>query len=321
LTAECSAWAEHLVTDIHSSEDYLALVARNTAELVDRLRLFPIKPREDFPAPACLLRLRAAALVLKGLELPACIDLGVTLRGMVEALSGSPGLDSRHLEPSLEMLASALEDFFAKIDAGQDLAGLADDPIWLAVLARLDTVGTPLEVMDELDLCARQWEERWGDQPLSEKVEQQLRERWSTYREYGDAVFGQEAEAGPEEPRAGRQASKELVLLLESRVRGEQLQDRLRGWGYRVHAVAGPEEAAGLLASHPSVRAVICDQTVSGRNLSALVARRRQEPQAFPELVLVTGGTGKPAVDLQRARSLGADRVWTEPFASDPLVD
>ena len=45
-----------------------------------------------------------------------------------------------------------------------------------------------------------------------------------------------------------------------------------------------------------------------------------QEVGDYPALVLITSGSGNQEGDLRRARALGAQGVWTEPFKSGPLA-
>ena len=312
------------MTDNRSPENYMALVARSLAELVDRLRHSVDEPIADTWSPVSLARLRVCARLLPLLESHECQRLATALEDLIEVLGDSPGRDLSYLDPCLETLAQVLEEAFQEVDRGCAVADLGTGPAWLAALSRLATAGTPLEVMDDLDSCAHGWEERWGDGRLPPAVERELRQRWLTYRDYGDAVFGSGpspevrlADAIPPASSGG-----ELHLLLDSRLRREQLVDRLRGWGYDLRALHSAEEAAAIIRhGEGDCRAILCDQLVPGRNLGQLVRLRRQMGIGFPTLVLVTSGTGEAAVDLQRARALGADLVWTEPFQRDPLAE
>ena len=63
-------------------------------------------------------------------------------------------------------------------------AEVAADPEWLLVLSWLESAGSPLEIMDELDACAKRWEARWCDGDLPEDQEQELQRRWQTFRRY-----------------------------------------------------------------------------------------------------------------------------------------
>ncbi len=310
------------MTDIRSSGNYLGLVARSVAELVDQLRLSAGEPSADALPPAGTSRLRVAARLLPLTGDTSCARLGRALEQLVEELANSPGRDLSALEPALEVLAQAVEELFAGLDAGRDAMVLGDDPVWLGVLSRLAVAGSALEVMEDLDRCARQWEVRWADRQLPAEVEEQLQRRWSTYREYGNAVFGG-AVADPGPRRSPEETvPREMVVLLESRMRLEQLQDRLRQWGYELLVAADARQAVALAGRRPAAcRAILCDQMVPGRNLGALLRLRQEVQDPLPPLVLVTSGSGDSRADLQRARAMGADLVWTEPFAADPLPD
>lgn len=315
---------QHPVDGVMRPENYVELLTHALAELADRLRLCSEEPAAETTIPACTARLDAVAALLRSAELRTELGplaaLGDELADLLAIMRDCPGRDLGYLGPALELLAGALENTLRQLDQGASLVQAAGDPEWLAVLSRLANAGTPLEIMDELDAGAKRWENRWCDEGLSPGQEAELHRRWLTFRAYGDAMFGstdQQPRRG-ESPETGDAA--QVVLLVESVLRREHLLKKLRAGGLAVQTAATAAEAAVLAASSGAVRAILCDDLEPSRNLSRLSPRRR-EGGGLPALVLVTGGSGNPAEDLRRARSRGADGVWTEPFNTDPFAN
>jgi len=301
------------VADIDRLENYADLVIRSLAELADRLRRSPPGPAGESPVPACIPRLEVSAALFNDLVLPppagSLPGLGKALYGLLAAMEDAPAGTPGFLEPVLADLAEVLESILRRLDEGETSAQLARDPAWLQILSRLESAGTPLEIMDELDARARRWEDRWCEDDLPPDVEQELRRRWRTFRDYGDAMF--QLPALPAGPEARDQVP--VVLLIESILHREQLLRKLDRLGFAVRTAASPEEALGMI-SHPEPPSFFfCDNLEPSNHLVCLVHGARQA-QDLPDLVLVTAGSGNPRADLQRARQLGAAGVWIEPF-------
>jgi CheY-like chemotaxis protein len=303
------------------AEDYIHLLNHSLAELADRLRHSSGPSRAGSSLPPCVPRLEAVARLLSSAslrpDLGPLASLGSELKTFLGVLRDCPGCDLAWLAPALGLLADTLEGTLDRIDRGVPLAEVAADPEWLLVLSWLESAGSPLEIMDELDACAKRWEARWCDGDLPEDQEQELQRRWQTFRRYGDAMFGR-LEPGQETRVTEARTAHQVVLLVESVLRREHLLQKLRERGLGVKVAATAAEAATLAQGPPAVKAVLCDDLEPSRNLARLVSRRAEQP-GFPALVLVTGGSGNSAADLQRARSHGADGVWIEPFGNDPL--
>ncbi len=301
------------MADIDRLENYADLVIRSLAELADRLRRSLPGSAGESPVPVCISRLEVSAALFNNLVLPPPADslqgLGGALYGLLAAMEDAPAGTPGFLEPVLLDLAEVLESILRRLDEGETSAQLARDPAWLQILSRLESAGTPLEIMDELDASARRWEDRWCEDDLSPALEQELRRRWRTFRDYGDAMFQSPAvPAGPE-----ARARVPVVLLIESVLHREQLLRKLARLGFAVRTAASPEEALGMIGRPEPTSFLFCDNLEPSNHLLRLVQGTRQE-RDLPVLVLVTAGSGNPRADLQRARQLGAAGVWIEPF-------
>lgn len=313
------------MSDLIRPEDYAALLATTLAELSEQLRQRSVQHTGEASLPRCTARLEVLARLLADPNLVAApgslTAVGESLRGLLAALGDSPGRDLAYLEPGLEFLAEVLEATLARLDSGEMAGTICGDPLWLAVLSRLSTAGTPLEIMDELDACARRWEEQWCDRNLTLGQERELRRRWQTFREYGDAMFGQSSQ-GQVAGNVGATPSGQLLLLVESVLRREQLLQRLHAVGHDARPAASLQDALDCLRQPTRTRAILCDNLEPSHHLTRLALKKetlQQENGPLPALILVTGGSGNSAADLKRARGLGADGVWAEPFKNDPI--
>lgn len=310
------------MNDTRQSENYLEILTGFVAELADQLRLSFVGAATETPLPACTARLSVLADLLTSSQLQndlgSLVQLGNAIVSLIDAMYEGPDKDLVHLEPALEELTDALETTLGRLDAGEPAARLGGDPVWLTILSRLQSAGTPLEIMDELDACARHWEERWCKCELPPEQESQLRQRWLTFREYGDAMFaGTGAAAAP--AMRSREAGEGVILLVDSILRREQLLHKLQGMGFSAQTTATPETAMSLVRSQERARAIICDNLEPSNHLIHL-GRLKKGQKGRPALVLITAGSGSPTADLQRARNLGADGVWAEPFNTQPLA-
>jgi CheY-like chemotaxis protein len=127
---------------------------------------------------------------------------------------------------------------------------------------------------------------------------------------------------GPEpwtgDPRGPDRESPEILLLVDSTFRRDQIRDKLTDRDYRVETPSDPTQALEFLAVGPAPRAVLCDNLEPTRHLACLREGLSSLPGAANiPLVLVVGSSLAGAADQERARSLGAVAAWQEPF--DPV--
>jgi CheY-like chemotaxis protein len=324
------------VDSIPVQETHLTYLARTLAELVHRLRRFfgpedscdvrdtrsaHASPESPLILPATLPRLMAVVSLLEAPQLTErtrpLASLAPDLRRLVDLVDEHQELNPAWLEPALDHLAQGLEWGLVGLDRGLPAGKIANAPQWLGLMSRLSAAGTPLAVMDELDACCQDWEDVWADRLLSDVEENLLRTRWQTFREYGDAMFGGQEKSQSDQPGLGWQ----VVLLVAGKLRREQLTHKLNGLGYGVLKVENVAEVLARNAQEGPVRAIICDNQEPTNHLASLASLGQQLQTAdggLPPLILVGPASGHSQGAPHRARALGADGLWVEPFALDP---
>lgn len=310
------------MNDFKQPENYLDILIRSVAELADQLRHSYSGAAAGAALPACTARLGVLADLLTSFplqgDLGSLAGLGAAIGSLTDAMYEGPDKDLDYLEPALEELTVVLESALGRLDNGEPAPQLDGDPVWLTVISRLQSAGTPLEIMDELDACARQWEERWCQRELPAEQGKQLRQRWSTFREYGDAMFAPEmAEASFASNKT--EVETGLILLIDSILRREQLLHKLQDMGLSAQTTTSAEAAMSLARSPGRARAIICDNLEPSNHLVQL-GRLKNGQKGHPALVLITAGPASSATELQWAHNLGADGVWAEPFNTPPLA-
>jgi len=302
------------------------LLADYLAELLKRFRHFsgPMTPASGMGSH--LARIKVSARLLAALDRSSgsvtegFIRLGGVLGEWVTFFESSPESFPHHLSSPLERLADYLEELLASRDQGVPAAELDRDMGWRAVLASFRHAGTPLAVLEEVDDLFRKWGRRWTDENLTPAQEQRLRRRWLSLRKKGDALF--HVDKGPESwtgnlPSPAR-GYPEVLLLVDSTFRRDQIRDKLTDRDYRVEVPCDPAQALEFLAAGPAPRAVLCDNLEPTRHLACLREGLSSLPGAANiPLVLVVGSPLAGAADEERARSLGAVAAWREPF--DPV--
>ncbi len=317
-------------------ETHLTYLARTLAELVHRLRHFfgpdgpdeargtqsaQAGPESPLISPASLPRLMAALSLLEAPQLADRVHplalLTPDLRRLVELVDEHQERNPAWLEAALDHLAQGLEWGLAGLDRGLPAVEIRNAPQWLGLMSRLSAAGTPLAVMDELDTCCQDWEAVWADRLLSDREEDQLRSRWQTFREYGDAMFGSPENRQGDQPGLGWQ----VVLLVAGKLRQEQLTHKLSQLGYGVVKAESVAGVMALNARQGPVRAIICDNQEPTNHLASLASLGQQLQTAeagLPPLILVGPASNHSRGAPHRARALGADGLWVEPFVLDP---
>ncbi len=302
------------------------LLADYLAELLKRFRHFsgPLEPAPGMGSH--LARIRVSARLLAALDRPSgpvaegFIHLGGVLGEWVTFFESSPKSFPLHLAFPLERLADYLEELLARRDQGVSTAELIRDVGWRAVLASFRHAGTPLATLEEVEDLFRRWGRRWTDENLTPVQEQRLRRRWLSLRKRGDVLFKNDGGREPwaEDLNDPVRGSPEILLLVDSTFRRDQIRDKLTDRDFRVELSCDPAQALEFLAAGSVPRAVLCDNLEPTRHLACLREGLSSLPGAADiPLVLVVGSSFAGAADEERARSLGAVAAWREPF--DPV--
>ncbi len=296
------------------------------AELLKRFRHFS-SPMEPAPGMAShLVRIKVSARLLTALDRSPVrasegfVRLGGVLSEWVNCFEASPESFPLHLVSPIQRLADYLEELLARRDQGVPTVELDRDTGWRAVLASFHHAGTPLAVLEDVEDLFDRWGCRWNDENLTPLQEQQLLKRWLSLRKRGDVLFleDKEPKPWPDDHRKPTHDFPEIMLLVDSMFRRDEIRDKLTDRNYRVEIPCDPDQALEFLAAGPAPRAVLCDNMEPTLHLVRLqeglssLAGGTEIP-----LILVVGSTLAGTLDDERARSLGAVAAWREPF--DPV--
>lgn len=292
------------------------------AELLEQFRHF-CGSLETVPGMAShMVRIKVAARLLSALAETSGARgkgfsrLGGVLGEWVECFESTPESFPQHLNSPLERLADFLEEILAQGDRGFGAGELAADAGWRAAVASFRHAGTPLAVLEDVDDQLRRWGYRWNADNLTPVQEQQLNRRWLRLKERGDVLFRSGSVPGGPADSPGRVAgSPQVVLLVDSTFRRDQITEKLTDHEYRVEIPCDPGQALEFMAAGNVPRAVLCDNLEPTRHLVRV--RDGLAEGAYPEkvpLVLIVGGSSNEMADLQRAKSLGAMGAWREPY-------
>jgi len=296
------------------------------AELLKRFRHFS-GPHEPAPGLAShVARVKVSARLLTALERSpgrtseGFVRLGGVLAEWVIFFEASPESFPLHLVSPVQRLADYLEELMARRDRGEPTIDLNRDPGWVSVLASFQHAGTPLAVLEDVEDLFSRWGRRWSDENLTPVQEQQLRRRWLSLRKNGDVLFQSDGswKLRENDLRNSAPGLPEILLLVDSVFRRDEIRDKLTDRDYRVEIPCDTNQALELLAAGPAPRAILCDNLEPTRHLACLRdGLSSLEGGTKIPLVLVVGSTLAGAVDDERARSLGAVAAWREPF--DPV--
>ena len=293
------------------------------AELLQRFRHFCGTPETVSGMASHLTRIKVSARLLtalagsSGSRGDGFARLGGVLGEWVACFESSPESFPLHLHSPLERLADYLEEILAWRDQGDPASGLAADGGWSAVLASFRHAGTPLAVLEDVDDQFRRWGYRWNVDNLTPVQERQLYRRWLSLRKKGDVLFqtgggGDHLDEGGSGP--GRSAPL-LLLLVDSTFRRDQITEKLAGHDYRLEVPCDPGQTLEFLTSGSVPRAVLCDNLEPTRHLDRVRdGLAAGTATVTVPLVLVVGSSSTGAADLQRAKSLGAEGAWREPY-------
>lgn len=315
------------------------LLAGHLAKLNQQLRHLlahppasgPLAGADAGPARSVINRLQVAAALLTA-QMPAHDALGASLQRLgaalgelVSGLAATPGSLPRHLLPPMRQLAAFLDEIFARLDRDDDLRDLDRDLRWETILAAFINAGTVLQTLDEVEDQMQAWSRRYGDRDLSVSQEQTLRRRWAQLRSLGDSLFGNvEAESvaanAPEKP-ASDLVGRRMLLLLASPFRRNQLRERLRDMGCRVEISGDARSMVARVAALETPLVLLCDNLepthhlVTVRDALASLAGSMRPP-----LILVASAGGSASRLRDRARHLGVQGTWADPFRPVDLI-
>jgi CheY-like chemotaxis protein len=302
------------------------LLADYLAELLERFRHFSglIEPAPGMVSH--LARIKVSARLLASLaQVPGpagegFVRLGGVLSEWVARCESSPESLPLHMAFPLGRLADYLEELLTKRDQGVLPKELGQDPGWEAALDSFRHAGTPLAVLDEVEVLFRKWGSRWSESNLTPAQEQRLQRRWLSLRKRGDVLFFAAQRLAPpdDDSMDSASASEEILLLVDSSFRREEIRDKLTDRNYRVELPCDPAQALEFLATGPVPRAILCDNLEPTKHLTRMKEGMARTPNgAKIPVVLVVGSSLAGAADGERALQLGAVAAWREPF--DPV--
>ena len=303
-------------------------LADTVAELRKRFRHFDGEAQGAPGLASHLARIKISARLLPSAGLPAetaregFVRLSGVLAERVARYESVPESLPRNLGPPVARLADYLEEVLDRLDDGTPLATVALDTGWGTVQASFENAGTPLEVFEDAEDLFRKWDRRWALDDLTPIRAKDLGRRWRRLNEPGDRLFlaGEYNQAAPDLADAGPPGAPILVLLVDSSFLRERLRDRLQEAGFRVEVPEDPGRARELLEREPTVQAVLGDNLEPTRHLVRLAAEVAEHAMGrVPPFILVAGGALVHGEGDRRARALGAEAAWADPFRAADL--
>ena len=275
------------------------------------------------PSHTVVKRLQVAAALLsdpdacRGAEQASLQRLGLVLGELLSGLNETPASVPAYLLTPLGHLAEFLTEVFDRLDAGEEPALLCRDVRWESLLAVFINAGTVLQGLDEVEDRLLAWSRRYAEKDLSASQELALQHRWSLLREFGDSLFGATAQGRRGEDLTGRR----VMLLLDSPFRQAQLGERLREAGCLVETSGDPCGLMARVEDPLPPELLLCDNLEPSLHLTVVRARLESLTEAKrPPLVLVAATGGRPEKLRDRAKHLGAQGTWADPFRPADLA-
>ncbi len=299
------------------------LLAGHLAKLNHQLR--HLRAEGQAPAPlaaagpshSVVRRLQVAAALLsdpdacRGAEQASLQRLGLVLGELLAGLNQTPAPLPAYLMTPLGHLAEFLTEVFDRLDAGEEPALLCRDIRWESLLAVFINAGTVLQGLDEVEDRLLAWSRRYADKDLSASQELALQHRWALLREFGDSLYGRAGEAQRREDLSGRR----VMLLLDSPFRQAQLGERLREAGCLVETSGDPGGMMARVGDPLPPEILLCDNLEPSLHLTTVRSRLAHLAVAErPPLVLVAAAGGTPEKLRDRAKHLGVQGTWADPF-------
>jgi hypothetical protein len=305
------------------------LLAGHLAKLNHQLRhlrangLDPSLGSAAGPSHSVVKRLQVAAMLLsdpdacRGAEQASLQRLGLVLGELLTGLDETPTLLPAYLLTPLGHLAEFLTEAFDRLDAGEEPALLCRDVRWETLLAAFINAGTVLQGLDEVEDRLLAWSRRYADKDLSPSQELALQHRWALLREFGDSLFGVAGQRAASEDLTGRR----VMLLLDSPFRQAQLGERLREAGCLVETSGDPGGMMARVGDPLPPEILLCDNLEPSLHLVTVRARLEALRESErPHLVLVAAAGGTPQKLRDRAKHLGAQGTWADPFHTADLA-
>ncbi len=313
--------------DTTAPDNHPGILAGHLAKLNHRLRHLHVEGELTGPLAApglaygVVARLQVAARLLAHPAAagtggdPSLQRLGLVLGEFLTGLGQPPRILPAYLMPPLEQLSAFLAEVFDRLDAGQEPSTICADVGWSSLVASFVDAGRPWQCLDEMERGLRAWSAEHPRTELSPADQDELRRRWHRLRNCGDTLFG----AGESQ---NREQHRRVVLLLDSSFRQNQLCERLHDAGWTVEAATDPQDVMRRLAAPAPPELVFCDNLEPSSHLNNMRCRLADlTPSARPGLVLVAAATGSETSRQERARHLGAQVAWAEPFRLADLVE
>ncbi len=312
------------------------LLAGHLAKLNHQLRhlladgLDPAPGKDAGQAHAVICRLRVAAALLsapdegQGAEQAPLQRLGLVLSELVAGIGDKSNCLPAYLLSPLGQLAEFLDQVFERLDAGEEPCDVCDDIRWEALLAAFINAGTVLQALDEVEEKMQAWSRRYAESDLSVSQEEALQCRWALLRDFGDTLFGTADHAAGDGPaaRGGRElVGRRVLMLLDSPFRQSQLCERLRAAGCAVETAGDPGGLMARVGDPLPPEILLCDNLEPSLHLTAVREKMKALAQSeWPPLILVATAGGSPANLRDRAKHLGAQGTWADPFRPEDLA-
>lgn len=294
-----------------SSESLPGHLADTLAELVTQLRLSVTLPDESSSPPASLPRLVVLARLLCGQvdQAAGLANLGTAITSLAELLTEYPA-EGVSLSPSLLRLTEFLESFLLGLDQGDDMDTWLNNPRWVSLQRSFGNAGTPLAVFDDLDDLIHQYSRQNNHLLFPPVGAEAMARRWAEICRQGDQVFG----ASYSESLVGVR----VILLLDSEMSQHFLAEKLVQGGAEVVIADNPAQAWKFVGLSQTRTTILCDQVSPSNHLTSFKNLAGQKPL---NIVMVSiGDSSGYSSNLERARKLGAQGVWRDPFEMADVV-
>jgi CheY-like chemotaxis protein len=143
-------------------------------------------------------------------------------------------------------------------------------------------------------------------------------------RDFGDTLFGLTDHPAVERgtpPVGWGLTGRRVMLLLDSPFRQSQLCERLREAGCVVETAGDPGGLLARVGDPLPPEILLCDNLEPSLHLTAVREKLQAlAPTGLPPLILVATSGGSPSMLRDRAKHLGAQGTWADPFRPADLA-